>query len=197
MKTLVLTLLSFAAIALVSHTEATASEICTTSVVSVPDGNGGCCDVTVDYCYEMVGGVFTVRYGTVKFNPPQCEILMGPGLFNWLDKKIVYILNQQGAFNETIPNCPQTTTLLVETSHHSCYKLEYIPPGSNYHVYNPCGETYCVRRCTVCMNTSETDACNNNVPMLNYVGCINTYVPCVDHGGGGPGGCNVNTCSSN
>ncbi len=173
---------------------ATSAPVCVTETFAVPDGNGGCCNITVDYCSEIVGGVLILTIGTITV-PSDCQLVVNPGLFNWLRKKIVYRLNAPGRLNLGIPNCPTTSTIIVQTSQSSCYSQVMAANGDK--VYNPCGASTCTKRCAVCLSTSETDPCSDpaNEPMLQYVGCQNTIVPCSP--GPGSGNCTVNTCDSN
>jgi len=174
-----------------------AAQTCVTRTYPMPDGNGGCCAVTIDYCYEVIGTVLVLTFGNVSFSNPQCGILMGPGLFNWLRKKVVYDLSRQQVLDIAI--CPATSPLSIKTSQSSCYKLEQTAPGVDL-TYNPCGETYCVKECQVCLSTSETDPCSvspANQPMLQYVGCQNQVVICVPDPTPGNYKCTINTCDSN
>jgi len=189
MKRIIVPILLMVLLALAS---ATSQVPCVTETFSVPDLNGGCCNITVRYCYQLSGGVLTLGIGVITV-PSDCQLIVNPGLFNWLRKKIVYRLNAPGILNLGIPNCPQTSTITVLTSQASCYFAQVMSTNT---VFYPCGTlSYCVKRCSVCLSTSETDPCNANEPMLQYVGCQNTIIPCV--GSTFFPDCVINTCDSN
>lgn len=139
----------------------------------------------------MPNNKFLLQYGNVTFSDQACAVLFGPGLFNWVTKKIYYYY----AGVQMIPNCPTTATMLVDESKNSCYSFPD-PPASIYDpvTYIPCGSTVCRRVCAVCLSTTETDPCTGgSEPMIVYAGCQNTVV-CEGAGTGAK--CGANTCSS-
>lgn len=164
-----------------------------TRTFSVPNPAGGCCSVTVSFCYkiDVPNNKFLLEYRNVTFSDQACAVLFGPGLFNWVSKKIYYYY-AGGA----IPNCPSTATLVLDESKYSCYSFPDPPANINDPVtYIPCGSTVCRRVCAVCLSTSETDPCTSPAePMLVYAGCQNTTVVCEGAGTGAK--CGANTCSS-
>jgi len=189
MKRIIVPILLMVLLALAS---ATSQVPCVTETFSVPDLNGGCCNITVRYCYQLSGGVLLMSIDKITV-PSDCQLIVNPGLFNWLYKKIIWRLNTIGIIPGGIPNCPATSIINVQTSQASCWMRTQMPTGINE--YSPCGNTICTRRCAVCLSTSETDPCNANEPMLQYVGCQNTIIPCVPD----PfyPDCLINTCDSN
>ena len=165
-----------------------------TRTFKVPNGAGGCCDVDVTFCYKIDAGTgkFLIAYGPVTFPDQACAAIFGPGLFNWVSKKIYFYYATAGS----IPNCPSTATLLLDETKSSCYAFPD-PPASIYDpvTYVPCGATVCRRVCAVCLSTTETDPCTATAePMLVYAGCQNTTVTCEGAGTGAK--CGANTCSS-
>ena len=194
-KSIVLACLSAVAMLVVAPTASMAVQVCTTEVFSAPQPGGGCCDVTVTYCHDVVGGTLVVSIGVITV-PDDCPIIVTPGFFNWLRKKIVCELNKPGRRNLGIPNCPTTSTITVQTGYASCYTMSY-QSVSHTKIYDPCGDAMCIRTCEVCLSTTDTDACSTpaNEPMLQYVGCSNSINPCIP--GTGNSGCNINTCDSN
>jgi hypothetical protein len=167
-----------------------------TQEFSAPVPGGGCCTITVVFCYQLEGTTLRIVTHTVTV-PADCPLVVGPGLFNWLRKKIVYRLSQGGIL-PSIPNCPGSALLTVETSVSSCYArtLSDVPDGP-VNIYNPCGTSVCTKRCAVCLSTSDTDPCSDpaNEPMLQYVGCQNIVAPCEPDTS--KPDCIYNTCDSN
>lgn len=167
---------------------------CVTEDFTVPIPGGGCCTIKVSYCYGISGNNVSISVGTIKV-PSSCgNLYVTPGLFNFLRKKILYRLSQQSLLPQNIPNCPDRATLIVTTSQSSCYAVATpIPPSSDY-VWTGCGDALCQKVCEVCLSTTETDGCNNNEPMLQYLGCTYTGGACT---GQAPATCSWNTCDSN
>ena len=202
MKFSFFSILVFIAMLFAGAAETIAQPVCppgsttTTQAFSAPLPDGGCCTITVTYCYLYSGTTLTLVIGTITV-PADCPLIVNPGLFNWLSKKIVFRLSLAGGIPE-IFNCPTTTQLTVETGQSSYYMKQYaLVGGTGFNIYNPCGTSICLRRCAVCLSTSQTDPCSTpaNEPMLQYVGCVYTTVPCVPDAS--KPDCVINTCDSN
>ncbi len=164
-----------------------------TRTFKVPSPAGGCCDVEVTFCYkvDLTTGKFLVTYGPVTYPSQACATQFGPGLFNWVSKKIYYYYN-----TANIANCPATTNLVLDETKSSCYSVASPPANINDPItFIPCGSTACRRICGMCLSTSETDPCTTPAePMIVYTGCQNTTVVCEGAGTGAL--CGINTCSS-
>lgn len=115
---------------------------CVTETFSVPKSGGGCCTITVDYCYGISGNNVAISFGQITV-PDDCNYIISPGTFNFLRKKILWRLSQQALLNQGIPNCPARATLIVTTSQSVCYRVATPIPPSSDHVYNPCGDGLC------------------------------------------------------
>lgn len=162
--------------------------------VNVPNGVGGCCIIEVDYCYEIIGGILTMSVNKVTFPDPSCAVIMGPGMMHWLSKKIIASPPISVLLN--IKVCPELTAMIVITDISSCWHQISIIGGTGGVVFNPCGETRCIRRCSVCLTTAETDPCSTppNAPILFFAGCQNTIEVCVPNHSTE---CIINICDSN
>lgn len=176
--------------------EATAqSYTCVTRTIVTPDGSGGCCSLSVRYCYRVYGT--TVDYYIDQITVPSgCNIVPNPGLIGWLQKKILYQMSIDGILPAAIPTCPTTTTLVVVAKSGNCMVLIPPVPGQTTKVYGLCGTNFCVRSCQVCLSTTEMDPCspNQSTPMIVFVGCNYTGTPCNFQNNSE--GCEYNTCVS-
>ncbi len=174
---------------------ASIGQTCTTEVFNVPKPGGGCCEISVEWCWTVNGNSVSVLIGTLTV-PQDCYLVISPGLFNYLRKKMLYRLSQRGQIAQAIPNCPERAVYIVTTSQSACYQRNVqVAPGADL-VYSGCGTALCTKTCEMCLSTQETDDCNNNEPMLQYLGCQVSGGACVSNGSG-YNDCNVNTCDSN
>lgn len=158
-----------------------------TRVLLMPDGLGNCCPIKVTFCYKSTETALLIVYDTVEIMNPACASLFGPGLFNFMTKKIA-------AYYGGVATCPMLSQRVVDESKAPCYSSMNVPGSLGDRIlFIPCGATTCRRTCYMCLSTTETDPCSGE-PMLVYAGCINTVTVCE---GSGPGAlCGINTCSN-
>lgn len=184
-------ILSIIGLALLGQVSKAQSYTCVPETFVVADGSGGCCSLTVKYCYYVNGTTidFYVEQITV---PNGCNIVPSPGLISFLQKKILYRLAFATIIPE-IPNCPATMILTVKAHSGNCMDLAPPVPGSNVKVYNLCGDIFCLRTCAICLSTTETDPCTSE-PMVVFTGCSYSGQPCALPNNSQ--GCRYNTCIS-
>lgn len=156
-----------------------------TKVYNIPDGQGGCCPVQVTFCYLSTANEFFVQYDTVAFFNSLCSNLFGPGLFNFITKRIIY------EYDIGLTNCPVPTNKTLYESRASCFTTPSIAYNAGYPiVYIPCGESICQKICSYCKSTSETDPCSGE-PMVVFLGCQYVTNTCVPKPGEQ---CNITAC---
>jgi len=158
---------------------------CVTEDFQYP-GSAGCCTFRVEYCYDLVGGIVNITFGTITLTQGDCPL--SPAVFNWLRRKVVY--KNRTALGLTIPNCPTTSTVVVHSSVSSCYFLQSTINGII--VWEPCGTTVCEKTCQMCISQIENDPCTEEA-MIAYVSCSYTVIECT---GVSPNSCRINTCDS-
>jgi hypothetical protein len=172
-------------LSVIAHASCPPGFLSKTETFLVPDGLGGCCPVEVSFCYKSTTTQFIVSYGTIKFYNQDCSVLFGPGLFNFLSKKILL------KYDPDVNVCPLTTTKVLDETKSSCYAVASAPVNTLPIEFVPCGNSICKRICTYCKSVNDTDPCSGE-PMINYLGCQFINEVCTPDSATN---CIINTCS--
>lgn len=140
-----------------------------TATYYYPNG-GDCCEIKVTFCQktDFGSGMIFVEIKEVVLKDSTCWLSIdAPGIFSYVRKKVI-----DQAYGPSIPPCPNSTPVAIQTSFASCQKWVPVQVGNHVELrFVACqGSATCTLICNVCKGETE-DPCMDGTYMIEYVNC--------------------------